>query len=247
MERAQYSMKYLLIAYLFVFQLYNSAYAQEQSFNILSDNYNEIYKSVLDEYGFDQVLVNGVFYEDRYREEIGHPFLIESKFSKGTLVFREKEYKGVEINYDIYEQQLVLYITHHNSNAWIIPPHDFISSFSIGDRLFVKYAFQNDPQFYQEVFDSEKLKCLYYWYKLRSDSDHKTNFNSYEFSDSKKKSYLLLNDEYMRYRDNRSFANLFPREIKSEIRKHIKGKGIKVAKSSDGDIFELISYCNSML
>lgn len=239
-------MKYLLITYLLVFQVHNSVYAQEQSSYIKAD-FNEIYTSVLDEYGFDQILVNGVFYEDRYHEEIGHPFLIESEFSKGTLVFREKEYKSVEINYDIYEQQLVLYITHHNSIAWIIPPHDFISSFSIGDKLFVKYAFQNDPQFYQVIFDSEKLRCLYYWYKLRSDSDHKRNYNSYEFSDSKKKSYLLLNDEYMRYRDNRSFANLFPREIKSEIRKHIKAKGIKVAKSNDGEMLELIRYCNSML
>ncbi len=240
-------MKYRLVASLLVFQLYYSAYAQEQSSNINADNYNEIYQSVLNEYGFDQVLVNGVFYGDRYREEIGHPFLVESKFSKGTLVFRERKYKGVEINYDIYEQQLVLYITHHNSIAWIIPPHDFISSFSIGDKFFTKQTFQNDQQFYQVIFDSEKLRCLYYWYKLRSDSDHKTNYNSYEFSDSRKKTFLLLNDEYVRYRDNRSFANLFPGEIKSEIRKYIKANGIKVAKSSDSDIIELISYCNSML
>jgi hypothetical protein len=239
-------MKYLFVLSLFVLSFHPSAFAQEQSQYPRTD-YNKLYKSVMDEYGFDQVLVNGILYKDKYQRKIGHQFLLEDQLYKGTLVYRGKVYKGVEMKYDIYDQQLILCVNNNNLIAWIVPPNDFISDFSLGDKFFSKYKFQGEPRFYQVVFDTEKLKCLYYWFKQRGDSN-KLNYSGYnEFTDSEKESYVILDGSLKNYKNNRSFTELFPNEIKARVREYIRSNHIKVAKSSDEKIKELLTYCNSFL
>jgi hypothetical protein len=142
------SMKNILISILCWLNLCLSSYAQEYAPNTKADYWNALYKSVVNDYGFDQVLVNGIYYEDDYWGKVGHPFLFEDQFYKGTLIYREKEYQGVDLKYDIYKQQVILYIRQNNSIAWIIPPNDFISAFSLGDKLFVKSAFKGVSRFY---------------------------------------------------------------------------------------------------
>ena len=157
-------MKFLLASLLLVIMFQLPVVAQEQSDETRTD-YNKLYKSFIDEYGFDQVLVNGILYEDKYWKKTGHQFLLNDQFNIGTLVYREKKYEGVEMKYDIYDQQLILSIINNNSIVRFVPQNDFISAFSLGDKFFSKYNFQNEPRYYQVVFETEKLKCLYYWFK----------------------------------------------------------------------------------
>jgi hypothetical protein len=240
-------MKNILISSLCLLNICLSSYAQEHSPNAKVDYWNELYKSVVNEYEFDQVLVNGICYEDEYLGTVGHPFLFEDQFYKGTLIYRGGEYKGLDIKYDIYKQQVILYIRQNNSIAWIIPPNDFISAFSLGDKLFVKHTFEGVPRFYQMIFDTEELKCLYYWSKLRYNSDHKRYYNSYRFTDSERKTYLIVDDVLKKYGDNRSFVRLFPQESQMRIKQYIKNNKIKVAKSSDVEIEKLVTYCKTLL
>ena len=224
-----------------------SAYAQEYAPDARADFWKELYNSVVNEYGIDQVLVNGICYEDEYLGTVGHPFLFENQFFKGTLTYREREYLGLDIKYDIYKQQVILYLRQNNSIAWIIPPNDFISAFSLGDKLFVKHTFKGIPRFYQVIFDTEELKCLYYWSKLRYDSDHKRGYNSSKFTDTKRKTYLIVDDVLKKCRDNRSLVRLFPQESQARIQQYIKNNKIKVAKSSDAEIEKLVTYCRTLL
>lgn len=239
-------MKYLLFFLSFVMLLWIPLFAQEQSPSINND-YNKLYKYVSDEYGFDQILVNGIFYEDIYRKKVGHQFFLENKLYKGNLTFRGKEYKGLEMKYDIYNNQLILYVKNDISVAWIVPPDDFISVFSLGDKHFSKLNFEGEPRFYQVVFDSEKLKCLYFWYKKMLETYDDRKDISYNFFDSEKKCYLVLNGSFLTYRNNKSFMEILPGEIKDQVRKYIKGNHIKVNKSNDDKISALLFYCNSLL
>jgi hypothetical protein len=240
-------MKNTLISLLYLLNLSLSAYAQEYVPDTGADFRNELYKTVYNEYGIDQVLVNGICYEDEYMGTVGHPFLFENQFYKGTLTFREREYQGLDIKYDIYKQQLILYIRQNTSTAWIIPPNDFISAFTLGDKLFAKYTFDGVPGFYQLIFDTRELKCLYYWSKSRFDSDHKRDYNSYSFTGSEKKTYLVVDDILKKYVDNRSFVRLFPRASQVQIKQYIKNNNIKVAKSSDAEMKIFITYCKTLL
>lgn len=239
-------MKYFFLFFLFVLSFNVSVFAQIQSQDVRTD-FGKIYKSVLDEYGLDQVLVNGIFYEDKYRKKVGHQFIMEDRSYNGSLTFRNKVFKGLEMKYDIYDNQLILHVKNNISEAWIVPPNDFISAFSLGEKKFLKFNFQGEPRFYQVVFDTDKLKCLYYWYKEMHEFYDNSKYISYEFFDSEKECYLLLNGSFLTYRNNRSFLEILPGEIKARVKKYIKSYHIRVNKSSDEKISELLGYCNTLL
>jgi hypothetical protein len=239
-------MKYLFVFSLFVFSISFSLFAQEQSPGARTD-YNRLYKSVLDEYGFDQVLDNGFLYIEKYTRKIGHQFFMKDQLYNGTLVYRGEVYKRVEMKYDIYDQQLVLSIINNNSIEWIVPHNDFISAFSLGDIFFSKYNFGGVTRFYQLVNDMGKVKCLYYWSKQRSDSDNINYLGFSEFTDSEKENYLLMDGSLKKYKNNRSFTKLFPNEIKARLREYIRNNHINVTRSSDEKIKELLTFCNSLL
>lgn len=239
-------MKYILVFSLFVLSISLTLFAQEQSHYAKTD-YNKLYKSVIDEYGFDQVLDNGFLYIDKYPRKIGHQFLMTDQLYNGTLVYRGEVYKGVEMKYDIYDQQLVLIIKNNNSIERIVPHNDFISAFSLGDKFFSKYNLQGEPKFYQLVYDTEKVKCLYYWFKQKYDSNSNISLGFNEFTNSEKENYLILDGSLKKYKNNRSFTKLFPNEIKARLRKYIRNNHINVTKSNDEKIKELLTYCNSLL
>jgi hypothetical protein len=212
-------------------------------------DYNELYNFVRDKYGFDQVLLNGVIYKDMYWRKEGHQFLGEDRLYTGNLVFRGKEYEGLEMKYDICNQQLIVFITPGSLQHGIIPPHDFISTFRLEGRYFSKKDFQGEPQFYQVVFDTDKLKCLYHWSKKTMETAGSENYSyfHYEFTASNKRSFLYLNGSFEPYKKNRSFIELFPEDIRSSIRHFLKANRIKVSGSSDERMFELMTYCSTLL
>jgi len=214
-----------------------------------STDYFYLYKSVGDEYGFDQVLVNGISYEDKYWKKVGHQFFPEDRLFKGSLIYRGKEYHGVILKYDIYDQQLILHVYQNYLIVRVVLANDFVSSFSLDEKLFSRYDFTGTPGFYQVVLDTGKLKCLYYWSKQVKETGSGEIFGYYhfEFTESKRKNYLELDGSFETYRNNRSFTGLFPEEIQPMIREYVKSHNLKVDKSSDEEITELLTYCNSLL
>ena len=239
-------MKYLLVFSLFILFISLTLFAQEQSHNAVPD-FNKLYKSVIDEYGFDQVLDNGFLYNEKYSRKIGHQFFMKDQLYNGTLVYRGEVYKGVEMKYDIYDQQLVLSLNNNNSIEWIVPQNDFISAFSLGDIFFSKYNFGGVTRFYQLVNDTGKVKCLYYWFKQSFDSNNINYLGFSEFTQSEKENYLLLNGSLKKYNNNKSFTKLFPNEIRARLRGFIRNNHINVTKSGDEKIKELLTFCNSLL
>jgi hypothetical protein len=240
-------MKYSLVLSLFILSFYPSAFAQTESLYAKTD-FNKLYKSITDEYGFDQVLVNGFLYTDKYWKKEGHQFFLEDKLYKGSLVFKGKEYTRLEMKYDICDQLVIFYIKYNYLTVGVVPPDDFISAFSLDDKFFSKYNFQGEPKFYQVVFDTDKLKCLYHWSKQVQETSNGGNSNYYyfEFTDSERKSYLFLDGSFQLYRNNRTFTDLFPQEIRPGVRQYLKSNRIKVTKDGDVTIKELLTYCQSL-
>lgn len=223
-------------------------FAQTQPGKELSD-YSELSRFVLDKYGSDQVLANGVIYTDLYWKKEGHQFLGEDRLYTGNLVFRQKEYKGLEMKYDICNQQLIVYIMTNPLHEGIILPQDFISSFSLDGRSFINSDFQGEPGYYQVVYDTGKLKCLYHWSKTVMETAGSGNYKyfHYEFTASKQRSFLYINGSFEPYKKNRSFIDLFPEDIRAGIGHYMKANHMKVSKISDESMCELMTYCNSLL
>ena len=224
-----------------------SGYSQEWNPRI-NNYYPELYNYIQTEYKSDQILVNGLYYDNYYRNAIGHPFLFKDVFYKGTLVCQNKLYKGLDMKYDVYEHKLLIRYVLNDRNIRFIPPNEFISEFSFNEMHFKKYSFPDmAPEFYQVIADYDDIKCLYHWFKERTESSHTRAFGSYRFYESEKTRYLVLDNKLLKYRNKFSFVRLFPEDKRYEIRKYLKSEKIKVLKSNDDGIRKLIDHCHKCL
>ncbi len=241
-----------LKAYIFticfiLFVINTSGYTQEWP-PYIKNPYAELYNFIQTEYKSDQVLVNGLYYDNYYRNAIGHPFLFEDVFYKGTVVYQNIQYKDLDMKYDIYGQELLLSYVLDDRNIRFIPLNEFISEFSLNEMYFKKYSFPGmAPGFYQVIADYGDIKCLYYWFKKRTESSHFRVITSYQFYKSEKTRYLVLDNKLLKYRNKFSFIRLFPQEKRYDIRKFLKSENIKISKSDDDSIRKLINYCHKCL
>jgi hypothetical protein len=209
--------------------------------------YAELYKSFQRDYGFDQELINGIFYENFYLKPLGHPFLGQDQFYTGKLVYHHKAYDNVDMKYDIYEQQLVINYRFNDKQLNIILPNEFISEFSFDGKLFRYFYFQEqEPGFYQVISDGHELNFLFHWYKDRRVSYHNRTFSSFEFSNSNKKSYLSIQDNLIPFSNNRTFIKSFRADVQDQIRKFMKSNKIKVRTCNDSTMLKLLNYCNTL-
>jgi hypothetical protein len=209
--------------------------------------YEALSKCVKDEYGLDQLLVNGRYYEDMYLKKVGHPFLLQEQLSEGSILYRGNEYARLQMNYNIYDQELVVLIENNNEKVKIVPLNDFVTTFSIHNKYFAKYNLEGEPKFYQVVFDSEKIRCLYFWSKRKNEFIKDNKYNYFEFSGVDCKRILVVNGKFATYKNNKSFIGLFPVNMKESLSQYLKNGKIKISMITDEEMVKLLEYCNTLL
>lgn len=200
-----------------------------------------------DIYGLDPLLYNGRIYSFNLSPEtIGHPFLQNQNYQPGSVVILQEEYEGLQLNYDIYNQELVLkYKDLHGADNAIKISKAWLRRFCLDDKEFVLMKTEDgDKKFYQVIGD-ESLKVLYYWKKKMS-LTKEVGKSNYQFSKALKTMYLFRNNEYYRFRNNKSFLAYFDPDNRDIVKKYLAEKRINVKKASDGKILDLITHCNHL-
>jgi hypothetical protein len=234
-----------IIIHLILFQLLLSLLHQKisaqdpdnQVIGKLNAYFNEVY-------GLDQKLISGVQYYNKYPRALGNEFLGSVEFDRGRLVINGVEYNHVDIRYDVYNQQINLQFKYNTTAInTVIIEKDKIDEFELRGMQFRKCYFpQTDTSFFQIVAEG-KISCLYYWYKNLT---FQTSLrNVYEFSEPRKKAFLLIDSVLYRYNGKLSFIKLYP-ETRSVVRKYIRQNQIRLRDAPDPIIKNLIDYCNSL-
>lgn len=209
---------------------------------------DEVYRVAKEKYEANHLLLNGIFYDHPYHHAIGHEFLLGDAFHNGSLTYRNITYDNIRLKYDIYNQQVLIHHTYNGSMVVILLPKEFITEFWMNGAYFKKLSFhEKEPSFFQVVYEQDQVKCCYSWYKMRYKSTHKESFISYNFSESKRKSYLYMDDKLSRYKNNRSFVRIFPDKIRGSIRSYLKSSGIEVNEADDETMKEVMQFCQSKL
>ena len=76
-------------------------------------------------YGLDPLLYNGRIYTfNLSKETIGHPFMHSQNYESGDVVIRNEKFEDVLLNYDIYNQELILIYLMENSQPLLPNPGD---------------------------------------------------------------------------------------------------------------------------
>jgi len=201
-------------------------------------------------YGSDPLLYNGRVYTAFYgmRAE-NNQYLVCSQFEPGSVTIHGVTFTDLLLNYDIYNQQLLLEYTGNPGFTFAIILSDaWLETFSIKDKKFRIFPVSDEVnRIYQEI-GSDQTRILYFWKKyLQFDNTSGSSKNSKRtFSNPSREMSLLTDGKIIKYWNNRSFVNLFNPEKKKEIREYINSRHINLKKASDEIVEQLIIFCNTL-
>lgn len=215
-----------------------------QNLNDLSDHPTSINDTLSRVYGLDPLLYNGIVYVSVYPRNVkGDQYLFSSSYIKGEAIIRGVKYKNIDLNFDIYKQELLLkYLNQNNTYNVIMVSKAWLEGFSLGNLNFGFYSSPQIPQRIYQVLGDSSIHLLYYHKKVLQLSNAVGNSNFYFLP--VKELYVLMGSSILKFHNNRSFIRLFPFEKQVTIRKYIRKNRIKVNKAPDNVMEELINFCS---
>ena len=205
-------------------------------------------------YGLDPLLFNGKKYSYFMPSGTGgNQFFFSAEFVKGGLVIRgqgeeETRRKGEKdflLNYDVYNQKLLLKFTDETGAEQIIEVSEaWLEGFSLDDLNFIYIKDENESRIFQ-VLGTGSYKVLYYWRKNLILTNTATA-SSYAFTSPIKTSYLLIDGKPRQFGSKGSFMKLFNPAHKVEIKNYLQANGINLKKASDRAMTDLINYISNL-
>lgn len=197
-------------------------------------------------YGLDPLLYNGKKYTYFLPPgTLGNQFLLSTDYFTGEVTIRGKTFAGMILNYDIYNQQLLLEYADEKGSFNIIEiSKAWLESFNLGNLKFRCLSFENDPRFYQVLGDGPFF-IMYYWRKdLKLDATF--GAQNFTFTPAMKKKYVLIGDKLRPYSNKRSLISLFDQRHKPEINNYMQLNKIKIKKASNETMNNLINYISNL-
>ncbi len=193
-------------------------------------------------YGPDQTLCNGKKYNCFLPPgTLGHQYLDSPDFQQGGVTLREKSYSGVLLNYDIFNQQLLLKFDDESGALNIIEiSQAWLKSFRLGSKTFELLSTDQNPGIYQ-VLGEGPVKICYFWRK-NLNLVSAIGSSNYTFTKASKDSYVYMGGQLRPFSTKRSFIRLFAPEHRQEIKSWLRKNRIRINKSSDQVIAEMITF-----
>ena len=199
-------------------------------------------------FGFDQLLYNGRVYTYQVpRNAKGSPMLFETGFELGTLTVQGNTYKDLALNYDVFNQLLLLkYIDHKGSTTILSVSESRVGGFTIGRSCFEMNYQPGSKPVISQFFKADHITVRYYWRKtLKLDNTFGTQV--FVFSVPLREQTVTVDGREQPYRKNKEFIKAFKPSVQENINNYLKVNKIKILKVSDAAITDLISYCNTQL
>ena len=210
--------------------------------------YLQVYEAIQIASLDDPFIQNGEYYTYPYYNANGHPFLGQKDFETGSVVFRGKTYEGLSLNYDIFNQQLILSREQNGVLQMNLLAPEFVSGFFLKGKQFSKLASNVEaPAFYQLISESGSVSCYYSLFKDRREIRDSGNRSIYSFSEQKSRRYLLLDEQLQRYKSNKTFLKLFPDQSRTQIKEYMKENRISVMEADNQLMIRLTEYCDKVL
>ena len=206
----------------------------------LSDNHDPVY-------GYDPLLYNGRIYYFYQPGTGGTQYLHENFDTRGTITLRGTTFTNLSINYDVYNQILVLkYKDAIGSNKLIEVSYAWLESFTLGGYPFEYIGESNETRRFYQVLGSGSKKILYY-YRKDMLLHNQAISGLYYFSKTIKEKYVLNDNHIVKFNNNKGFLAAFSTDQQVLIKKYIRKQNINVKKANDVILTDLINYCKTLV
>ena len=198
-------------------------------------------------YGLDPVLYNGKIYAYFLSPGTGGTqFLFGPDFIDGSAVIRGLTYDKIELNYDVFNKQVIFqYETGDGVHKQIVLSDAWLERFNLGNVHFEMLAIQDTIRQIYQVIGYGPYRMLYSWRKdLTIDNHH--GATNHVFSEAIRTTFLFESGKLMKFKHNKSFIALFDPADQTGLKKYLRKQHINLKKASDQAIIELLNYCNSL-
>lgn len=198
--------------------------------------------------GSDPLLINGRYYSFfPPPNTVGNQYLADQQFETGSLTIRGKTYPGLALNYDIYNQQLLLSFRNKSGADYLIIISDaWLEKFSLRGMDFELIPIQDTVKRIFQVIGSGPDRIGYKWKKeLEPDSFHGSRH--YSFSLPKKEMNILSGGHIIRYSNNKTFCSALDDVKRKAVREYLDRNRINVRRVSDRKMADLMDFYNSMV
>ena len=198
-------------------------------------------------YGFDPLLYNGSTYSFFPRPGTGgSQYLVNEFDSNGAITLRGVTFTGLVLNYDIFNQQLVLkYINPTGAKSLMAISAAWLEKFELGGCHFETFAKADTIKSIFQVLGNGRDKILFSFGKELLLDSFKSNSNHY-FSETRKGMFILTHGGITGFKNNHGFIAGFSTSKHDSIKKYLRKNNIKVKKASNWQMTELINYCNTL-
>lgn len=204
--------------------------------------------SVKNIYGSNDLLVNGAVYYRPNRLANGTPYLYSSEFIKSTVFTGGHTFQGVDLNYDIAGQQLILITSMPNGARLTISLSDvLIDSFLINDYMFINPQkldiSTNYP--YMQVLNSDPYSMLIGYNKEFINRFDQKNPKG-KYSNTQRSLFLASDNTLVSINSKKSFVNLFPSTRKAVLA-YLRKNKVNLKKANPEQLKQLIEFYNLQL
>lgn len=196
-------------------------------------------------YGFDQLLYNGkVYYYYPLPGTAGTQYLFDTFDSLGSITVRGVTFNNINLNYDIYNQHLILkYKNDIGSQSLIEISYAWLEKASFHGSDFITLTRPNSTKRLYQVIGSGPEKILYYRSKELLVDNMKSTKNHY-FTSGRKDMYVMTGGTLLLFKSNRDYIKSFNQSRQPLIKTYLHKNKINVKSASDMIMTDLINYCN---
>ena len=235
---------YLLLILSWNFILNDALRAQhsqvsEKGFYELKENFDQLN-------GPDYKLLNGRQY-NLLNSGNSHPYFNTDSYRPGSLVLNGESYDGIIINYDIYDQQLILqYPGNSGQDLKVVLNREMIDHFQIDGLSFRLMSSPESGSSFFQVLSSGDMSCFLLWKKTLYRSTASGNIN-YKYSKQSREIYLQREGRLYVVRSRSSFTSIYDEAYRKEIKEFLRREKINFRNASDEKLGELMDFCMDLI
>jgi hypothetical protein len=222
----------------------NAVHAQEDSTEQVL--FSQIYLAAEEAYGVHQELLNGLLFESKNQEASGHPYFLDYYSNQGSVIYGGKQYSNLNLRYDIYDQELLLIYPIKQLEYKLYLRKELITGFKVENKTFTKESFPGNKEAkYHQVFGKDlPIKILYFREKSLSKL-YANNSDDKKYSE-RRETYILIDNELLSYKGNRSLAHQFSSDHEKAIKQYLRLHKIKVKLADDEEMERLLNFIHSI-
>jgi len=167
-------------------------------------------------YGLDPMIYNGRKYSYFLPSGTGgNQFFTSAEFMKGGVVVKGVECWDLLLNYDIFNQKLLLKYYDETGAEMIIEVSEaWLERFSLGKSEFTYLEINGQKRIFQVLGDGPYF-ILYSWRK-KLDLNNSVGAERYVFSEPARTQFVMIDGEVLSFGSKASFIKLFKPEYKVE-------------------------------